>query len=60
MASQLVSQLFILMAYLWIWKFMTSFSGKGPSPKLEKMIDLTSKLGEIKSIEHNKGRNISS
>ena len=33
-----------------------SILGKGPRPKLgKKMIDLTSKLGEIKDIEHNKG-----
>ena len=34
--------------------------GKGPRQKLGKMIDLTSKLGEIDGIEHNKGKNISS
>ena len=32
--------------------------GKGPWPKLGKMIDLTSKLGEINDIEHNKGSKI--
>ena len=32
--------------------------GKGPWPKLGKMIDLTSKLGEINNIEHNKGSKI--
>ena len=31
--------------------------GKGPGPKLEKMIDLTAKLGEINDIEHNKSSN---
>ena len=34
--------------------------GKGPWPKLGKMIDLTSKLGEINNKEYNKGRNTSS
>ena len=29
--------------------------GKGPWPELGKMIDLTSKLGEINEIEHYKG-----
>ena len=32
--------------------------GKGPWQKLGKMIDLTSKLGEINDIEHNKGSKI--
>ena len=32
--------------------------GKGPWPKLGKMIDLTLKLGEINDIEHNKGSKI--
>ena len=32
--------------------------GKGPWPKLGKMINLTSKLGEINEIEHNKGSKI--
>ena len=32
--------------------------GKGPWPKLGKMIDLTAKLGEINDIEHNKGSKI--
>ena len=32
--------------------------GKGPWPKLGKMINLTSKLGEINDIEHYKGRKI--
>ena len=32
--------------------------GKGHWPKLDKMIDLTSKLGEINNIEHNKGSKI--
>ena len=30
---------------------------KAPGQNWEKMIDLTSKWGEINSIEHNKGRN---
>ena len=30
------------------------FWEKGPWPKLGKMIDLTSKLGQINNIEHNK------
>ena len=44
---------------------VSNFSGlflaileKGPWPKLEEMIDLTSKLGEINDIEHNKGSKI--
>ena len=32
--------------------------GKGPWPKLGKMIDLTSKLGVTNDIEHNKGSKI--
>ena len=32
--------------------------GKGPWPKLGKMMDLTAKLGEINDIEHNKGSKI--
>ena len=32
--------------------------GKGPWPKLGKMIDLTSKLGEINDIEHYKDSKI--
>ena len=32
--------------------------GKGRWPKLGKMIDLTSKLGEINDMEHNKGSKI--
>ena len=32
--------------------------GKGLWPKLNKMIVLTSKLGEINDIEHNKGSKI--
>ena len=32
--------------------------GKGPWPKLGKMIEFTSKLGEINDIEHNKGSKI--
>ena len=32
--------------------------GKGPWPKLENMTDLTSKMGEINDIVHNKGRKI--
>ena len=32
--------------------------GKGPLPKLGKIIDLTSKLGEINDTEHNKGSKI--
>ena len=32
--------------------------GKGPWPKLGKMSDWTSKLGEINDIEHNKGSKI--
>ena len=32
--------------------------GKSPWPKLGKMIDLTSKVGEINDIEHNKDSKI--
>ena len=32
--------------------------GKSPSPKLGKMVDKTSKLGEINDIEHSKGSKI--
>ena len=40
--------------------FSSNF-GKRPLAKIGgKMIDLTSKLGEINGIEHNMGRNISS
>ena len=34
------------------------FWEKAPGQNWEKMIDLTSKLGEIKDIEHNKGSKI--
>ena len=40
--------------------FFQQFWEKAPGQNWEKMIDLTSKLGEINGIEHNKGRNISS
>ena len=39
--------------------FSSNF-GKRPLAKIWKMIDLTSKLGEINDIEHNKGSKISS
>ena len=32
--------------------------GKGPRPKMGKMIDLTSKLGKINNIKHNNGSKI--
>ena len=35
------------------------FWEKAPDQNWEKMIDLTSKFGEINGMEHNKGRNIS-
>ena len=38
--------------------FFPAILGKGPWPKLGKMIDLTSKLGEIYNIDHNKGSKI--
>ena len=41
-----------------IQSFFPAILGKGPWPKLGKMIDLTSKLGEINDIEHNKGSKI--
>ena len=40
--------------------FFQQFLEKVPGQNWGKMIDLTSKLGEIDGIEHNKGRNISS
>ena len=45
------SQLQGFFQYLW---------EKAPGQNWGKMINLTSKLGEINGIEHNKGRNISS
>ena len=39
------------------WLF-PAILGKGPWPKLAKMIDLTVKLGEVNDIEHNKGSKI--
>ena len=47
-----------------IWKVLSmagpfpAILGKGPCPKLGKMINLTSKLGEINDIEHYKGSKI--
>ena len=38
--------------------FSSNFGKKTPGPNWGKMIDLTSKLGEIKEIEHNKGSKI--
>ena len=38
--------------------FLPAILGKGPWPKLGKMIDLSSTLGEINDIEHNKGSKI--
>ena len=38
--------------------FFQQFLEKAAGQKWEKMIDLTSKLGEIKDIEHNKGSKI--
>ena len=38
--------------------FFQKFWEKAPGQNWEKMIDLTSKLGEIKHIEHNKGSKI--
>ena len=35
--------------------FLQQFWERAPGKKWEKMIDLTSKLGEINDIEHNKG-----
>ena len=41
------------------YRAFSSNFGKRPLAKIgEKMIDLTSKLGEIKDIEHNKGSKI--
>ena len=39
-------------------RLFQQFWEKGPWPKLEKMIDLTSKFGEVNDIEHNKGSKI--
>ena len=38
--------------------FFQQFREKAPGQNWEKMIDLTSKLGEINDIEHNKGSKI--
>ena len=38
--------------------FFQQFWEKAPGHNWEKMIDLTSKLGEINDIEHNKGSKI--
>ena len=38
--------------------FFQQFWGKAPGQNWEKMIDLTSKLGEINNIEHNRGSKI--
>ena len=43
---------------LFIPGFYPAILGKGPWPKLGKMINLTSKLGEVNDIEHNKGSKI--
>ena len=50
-------------AYYSVWYFsipglFPAILGKGPDQNWEKMIDLTSKLGEINDIEHNKGSKI--
>ena len=37
--------------------FFQQFLEKAPGQNWEKIIDLTSKLGEINDIEHNKGSN---
>ena len=47
------------MAMLFVYSgLFPAILGKGPWPKLGKNIDLTSKLGEINNIEHNKGSKI--
>ena len=38
--------------------FFQQFWEKAPGQNLEKMINLTAKLGEINNIEHNKGSKI--
>ena len=38
--------------------FFQQFWEKAPGQNWEKMIDLTSKLGEFNNIEHNKGSKI--
>ena len=40
--------------------FFQQFLEKAPDQIWDKMIDLTSKLGEINDIEHNKGSKLSS
>ena len=37
--------------------FLSTILGKGPCPKLGKMIEFTAKSGEMNDIEHNRGRN---
>ena len=45
---------------LYVVRAFPAVLGKGPWPKLGKMIDFSSKLGEIQDIKHNKGeKNIS-
>ena len=44
--------------YLSLQGFFEQFWGKAPVRNWEKMIDLTSKFGEIYDIEHNKGSKI--
>ena len=39
-------------------EMLLAILGKGPWPKFGKMINLTSNLGEINNIEHNKGSKI--
>ena len=62
-----VIKIFVLSIFK--WPFYTGFTvyypglfpailGKGPWPKLGKMINLTSNLGETNGIEHNKGSKI--
>ena len=48
----------IIRLVLGLQSFYSAIWGKGPRPKYEKKIILTSKLGEINDIEHNKGSKI--
>ena len=41
-----------------VQSFFQQFGEKAPGQNWEKMIDLTSELGEINGIEHNKGSKI--
>ena len=48
----------LLSIQLIVWQPGPAVLGKGPWPKLGKIIDLTTKWGEINDIEQNKGTKI--